>query len=415
MPSVDWLTAEIVRAGTGATAERAAQWLPHILQACEAWDIDTPARMAAFLAQIGHESGGLRWVSEIWNPAQVPAQARYEGRIDLGNTQPGDGERFKGHGLIQITGRANHAAARDGLRERLFEPPDFETFPEALTEPRWAALSAAWYWHSRKLNALADAGSFEQITRKINGGLNGQADRVARWEAAKAALTAVVPTPQPATRTADVSTPAAPAIERTANSSTSPPFSFDPTTPQEAPMAPFLLAALPAIIDAVPKLGQLFSSGSQTAERNIKAVETVVAVAKEAIGAVNEQELVERLQSDPAAAIAVRDAVHQNWFEISQAQEKSIAAAREFAVSYSKDKDVRTVWKGFTFPEFLSLIFVLVSAVGAVVVLTDLGAVYSPEIKGSVITLMLIAGYTGVREFWFGSSPVEQAKANRPG
>lgn len=187
---------------------------------------------------------------------------------------------------------------------------------------------------------------------------------------------------------------------------------FNRPVPSEESMTPFIAAALPAIIDAVPKLATIFSSGSQVAERNIKAAETVVSVAKGALQAHNEQELVERLQADPAAAGAVRQAVEANWYQIHQEAEKSIAAAREFATAYVKAKDVRTVVGGFTFPELLSLIFVVISAIGAGIVLAVPG--YSAEIRGSVITLMLIAGYTGVREFWFGSSPVEQAKVNRP-
>ena len=104
-------------------------------------------------------------------------RSRYEGRADLGNNQPGDGQRYCGRGLIQITGRANYAAARNRMRAIGIDCPDFEAEPEQLEEPWWAALSAADYWTSRGLNPLADAGDFEAITRRINGGLNGQADR----------------------------------------------------------------------------------------------------------------------------------------------------------------------------------------------------------------------------------------------
>lgn len=192
MSRLDWLTPRIIAAAAGAPPRNAEKWHPHLVETCETYDIDTPRRVVAFLAQIGHESDGFYYVSEIWGP--TPAQRRYEGRADLGNTQQGDGSRFRGHGLIQITGRANHAAVRDGLRERLFEPPDFEQEPEALMQPQWAALSAGWYWHSRKLNALADApgiGSFKLITKRINGGTNGEEDRLRRWRAGLAVLSAV--------------------------------------------------------------------------------------------------------------------------------------------------------------------------------------------------------------------------------
>ncbi|MPS27553.1 MAG: glycoside hydrolase family 19 protein [Alcaligenaceae bacterium] len=182
------LTVQQIARCTGATLIRAAAWLPHLRVAMALCDVSTPARQAAFLAQIGHESGGLVYTTEIWGP--TAAQRRYEGRRDLGNVQPGDGSRFRGHGLIQVTGRANHAAARDRLRVRLVDVavPDFEAQPELLAQPRWAALSAADFWASRDLNELADAGNFADITRRINGGLNGYGDRLAKWEAGKAAL-----------------------------------------------------------------------------------------------------------------------------------------------------------------------------------------------------------------------------------
>ncbi len=181
------LTIDILQAGTGCNAARAAAWLPHIAEGCRLFGIDTSAmRLAAYLAQIGHESGRLVYVREIWGP--TPAQQRYEGRADLGNTQPGDGRRYLGRGLIQITGRANYAAVRDGLSGMWSDVPDFEGQPALLESPRWAAVSSAWYWYSRGLNTLADAGDFLRITRRINGGTNGLADRQALYARARQAL-----------------------------------------------------------------------------------------------------------------------------------------------------------------------------------------------------------------------------------
>lgn len=148
--------------------------------------IDSPQRIAAFLAQIAHESGRLVYVRELWGP--TPAQLRYEGRADLGNTQTGDGFRYRGRGLIQTTGRANYAATRDGLVQFVPLVPDFEATPEMLEAPKWAALSAGWFWYAHGLNDLADGDQFMTITRRINGGTNGYADRVALWDGAKAVL-----------------------------------------------------------------------------------------------------------------------------------------------------------------------------------------------------------------------------------
>jgi putative chitinase len=180
------LTAQQLRAATGCTAERADEWLPHIARACETFAINTPARLAAFLAQIGHESGRLVYVREIWGP--TPAQQRYEGRADLGNTQPGDGKRYMGRGLIQTTGRTNYRATRDGLAAYVPNMPDLEAMPALLERPDLAAMSAAWFWQSRELNTFADLGDFIRITKRINGGTNGLADRQALYEAAKAVL-----------------------------------------------------------------------------------------------------------------------------------------------------------------------------------------------------------------------------------
>lgn len=183
------LTQDQLSAATGCSDDKAEAWLAPITQACEVFGINTPLRVSAFLAQIGHETGGLVWIREIWGP--TPAQQRYEGRADLGNVQPGDGRRYQGRGLIQTTGRANYCATRDGLAQYLPHVPDFEAVPALLERPDMAAMSAAWYWHSHGLNDLADEGTddaFVHITRKINGGTNGLADRQALYVAAQEAI-----------------------------------------------------------------------------------------------------------------------------------------------------------------------------------------------------------------------------------
>jgi putative chitinase len=165
---------------------RATNWAAVLGAAMQLFAINTSARQAAFLAQIAHESSRLQHVLELWGP--TPQQMRYEGRRDLGNVKAGDGYRYRGRGLIQITGRANYATQRDTLRLYVPAVPDFELTPELLEAPRWAALSAACYWQTRGCNELADSAAFIQITRRINGGLNGYDDRVALWDGAKAVL-----------------------------------------------------------------------------------------------------------------------------------------------------------------------------------------------------------------------------------
>lgn len=171
----------------GIPYSRAIRWAIPVKAAMDHAGIRGKNETAGFLAQVGHESGSFQHVREIWGP--TPAQKRYEGRRDLGNVQPGDGYRYRGRGLIQITGRANYA--RLTMRLRRFMAPDFIVNPELLEQPKWAALSAGDYWLDRKLSQyfLPDGGvKFKALTRAINGGLNGYDDRLMRYERAIAAL-----------------------------------------------------------------------------------------------------------------------------------------------------------------------------------------------------------------------------------
>jgi putative chitinase len=174
------MSPETLANALGIPLSRAKLWADPLSAAMALYDISTPARQAAFLAQVGHESGRLVYVKELWGPTD--AQKRYEGRIDLGNTQTGDGFKYRGRGLIQVTGRANYSMAADALNEPLTD------HPEVLEQPDIAALSAAWFWNSHGLNQLADTGQFETITRRINGGINGLADRLILWSSAKTAF-----------------------------------------------------------------------------------------------------------------------------------------------------------------------------------------------------------------------------------
>jgi len=156
------------------------RYIDAINQACARYSINTPLRLSAFLAQIGHESGQLIYVREIWGPTK--AQKGYEGRADLGNTQPGDGQKYLGRGFIQITGRANYQKLSDDLNT------DFISSPQLLEQPGHAAMSAGWFWDQKGLNALADREQFITITRRINGGTNGLNERQALYGKARLVL-----------------------------------------------------------------------------------------------------------------------------------------------------------------------------------------------------------------------------------
>jgi putative chitinase len=150
------------------------------------YQINTPKRIAAFLAQVGHESGQLRYVRELGGDQYLSKYDTGALAIRLGNTPEadGDGQRYRGRGLIQITGRNNSRQCSLGLfgDERLLDQP------ELLEQPQWAAESAAWFWEQNGLNELADRDQFNSITRRINGGLNGLEDRLQLWARARAVL-----------------------------------------------------------------------------------------------------------------------------------------------------------------------------------------------------------------------------------
>ncbi|WP_325438076.1 glycoside hydrolase family 19 protein [Pseudomonas nitroreducens] len=179
----------------------AGVFVPTLNAAMAEWKINTPARAAAFLAQIGHESAQLtrcveslsysaQRLAAVWprrfraadgapnalareiayQPERI-ANLVYADRNGNGPEKSGDGWRYRGRGLLQITGRANYAAVAKGVGVPLLERP------QLLAEPVWVSRSATWWWAAHGLNELADVGRFEQITRRINGGLSGYEER----------------------------------------------------------------------------------------------------------------------------------------------------------------------------------------------------------------------------------------------
>jgi len=152
--------------------KNAEAFVPILNDLLPIYEITTPKRVAAFLAQTGHESASYNTLEE-----KASGDA-YEGRKDLGNKQKGDGRKFKGRGVIQLTGRDNYTSFGS------FAKTDLIAAPAKLKEPFLAVLAACWYWKKRNLNPLADDALFDEITKKINGGLNGKADRDKRYKKA---------------------------------------------------------------------------------------------------------------------------------------------------------------------------------------------------------------------------------------
>ena len=132
------------------------------------YGITTPLRLAHFFSQIAHESGGFKYLAELGGKSYFD---KYEGRKDLGNTQKGDGYKFRGRGYIQVTGRANYSEISKDLKI------DFINNPELLEQEVNAMVSALWFWNKRKLNQFADLDDIKTITKKINGGYNGLKER----------------------------------------------------------------------------------------------------------------------------------------------------------------------------------------------------------------------------------------------
>lgn len=210
------LTLSKFQQATGTSAALAGKWFPVVLAAMHKYDISTPLRQAHFLAQVGHESSGFVHVEESLNYRYgallamfgnriSQADAFKYGRVDSGqNAHPadqkmigsiiyanrngngdrnsGDGYRYRGRGLIQVTGKANYAALVKQLGV------DIVKSPELLTQPQYAAESAAAWWSNHGLNAIADSDDVSRITRIINGGTNGLEDRKARLTKAKGVL-----------------------------------------------------------------------------------------------------------------------------------------------------------------------------------------------------------------------------------
>lgn len=158
---------------------RAVRLLPHLNEAMAEFGINTPVRAAAFLAQIAHESSELRHFEEL------ASGEKYEGRVDLGNVQPGDGRRYKGRGPIQLTGRANYRKAGAALEM------DLEADPRRASDADVGFRVAGWFWDTHDLNELADLNTgeaFDRITRRINGGLNHKFKRDAFHRTARQVL-----------------------------------------------------------------------------------------------------------------------------------------------------------------------------------------------------------------------------------
>ena len=185
-----------------------SKWLQPLLDTFQKYEINTPQRQAAFIGQCAHESGNFKVLQENLNYSAKGLMAtwssrfpdmdtaeRYErqpekiankvyARADMGNTDDGDGWKYRGRGVIQLTGKNNYRTCGEALGLDLVVNPDL------ILEPQYACLSAGWFWNKRGLNTLADANDIETITKRVNGGLHGLLDRQAKTQIALEILNA---------------------------------------------------------------------------------------------------------------------------------------------------------------------------------------------------------------------------------
>lgn len=169
--------AEVEAITASAPNDNARSFLSGLDALGERVGLHMPHRLAVYLSQCLHESAAFRYDRELWGP--TPAQARYDTRTDLGNTpeRDGDGERYKGRGPIQITGKHNYGEFCIWCADMGLTPPDFVADPDAVNTDPWEGLGPIWYWTTRNINSAADDGDVKRATRLVNGGTNGLDDR----------------------------------------------------------------------------------------------------------------------------------------------------------------------------------------------------------------------------------------------
>lgn len=410
------LPPDLLRRATGSTPAAAELYAGHLSAACAHYGINTAQRLWSFLGELAHESGSLRYAREL-------ADGRaYEGRQDLGNVRPGDGPRYRGRGLIQLTGRNNYRATAARMQD--VGAPDFEDFPEAVEEPKWAAWTAAEWWAHHGCNRLADAGNLVGIARLINRGnadsryaANGELDRLKRTEVARLALAGWTPPSEldaPAEPVVDDLQAPQPAPEPLPPSETPPTYTIpageagDWTPPEPAmPMPAIVAALLPNLIQLAPELIRVFGSGGEANQRNVKTAEMVAAMAKTVTGQPTLEGAVQVLEADPQAAAKYREEVHANMAQLlglmlqaNTADAKERDAAMDRNLTLAGATGGRWLW--------------LLGAICAVLILFSLAVTwrilfgpadeFSEGVKMLVLGQIVIGGFALVTVFLFGTN-----------
>lgn len=436
------ITPALLRAATGCSDDAAHQFAGGYDFWAAAFGISEDAgELAMFSATIAHESGALRrmWESLDYTPDRLlavfgprrisPDLAHILGRAadhpadqqriaeavyggawgakHLGNTELGDGWAFRGCCHIQSTGRDNARRATAAIRRIDPACPDFEAQPERRAEPEWAPALACWSWVDRGCREPARAGDARMVRRRINGGEVGLEDFIGRLAVAQKALSLHKEIDNVATNTLPAGDAPMPEPAEAAGPADQPTDSQEPET-----MAPILLGlgksiildGLPKMLQALPRIGALFAGDSEVAKRNLELVKVVTETIAPAVGATNAQQLVEALD-DPQKLAAARQAVDANWSAIHAAHEASIDKARDFMVEHGS---ARVIFGNMVFHEILALVMVLLTGAGMTVAFIWGGL--SSDTKNQIITVALIGGFMGIKEFFFGGSRGSDAK-----
>lgn len=385
------ITPDLLVRAMGARPEHAGLYASHLHIACRLHGIDTVDRVAALLGQLAIESGRLRYAEEIWGP--TPAQERYDGRRDLGNTKPGDGHRYRGRGLLQVTGRDGYRRATQRMRAGPYpDAPDFEGDPDAMALPMWAAASACDWWAAHDCSRYADAWEIARLSRLVNRGnaraemaANHEAERIAACDRARAVLREL--------------TPAAPIDDPAVQIGPEP----SPHIQQERPIMPipaFVAAALPALIEMIPRLGKVFGSGSQVAERNIRAAEIVAETVQRATLSPNVQTAVETMRTDPSALQAAAQAVEQRWWEIAEAGGGGIDGARRADQAMRATGDLLHSASFLVALLLLPLVYLLVlSLIGLIGTAT-----WSDDVRAGLAGSLISAIVGGLVGYYYGQT-----------
>lgn len=313
--------------------------------------------VAMFVAQCAHESDHFRATTEY------ASGAAYEGRKDLGNTEPGDGKRFRGRGYIQLTGRENYRLAS------VYFGVDFLSNPEWVAQPEWAAKVSAWFFTVfKKIDGL----DITRATRRINGGLNGIKQRTEFYTKAKRLL--LGNTPQPLLQS------------------------------REDNMDPFTLTAVTSIIKEVPDLIRIFGKDGENTERNAKAAEKVVDIAKAITGETTAEGAVQVIKTDPEVREAVQKSIRESWMELTEVG-GGVNEARKFAVSIQNSPYAHVVavvsYAGLGLIGFANLVVFL--ALGIAIV-TDHKSIDQMFQMASTLVQADIGASLIVFGFWLGSS-----------